>query len=87
MRICEDCASCTGNVSLARSLGRTPEEVARLGGRCESCGHRWHRHEHGLAKSVIGPQGSDGIEFGVGEPPAGSPLAKLLEELGDAGRP
>jgi hypothetical protein len=81
--ICNDCASCTGNGELARPLGRDQDEVRQLAGRCPACGHRWHRHEHGLARSAM-PQG---VELVSGPPPEGSPLAALLDELGEGPKP
>ena len=76
---CYDCARCTGRTELARPLGRSTNEVQRLGERCESCGHRLHRHLHGPVRSIGLIPNPDLIS--VEEPPAESPLGRLRAQL------
>jgi hypothetical protein len=79
---CHDCATCTDRPELARRLGRSQEEVRRLSARCAGCGHRLHRHLHGLVRSIPGVA-IDVESLAVDRPPRDSPLGQLLVELGD----
>lgn len=83
MTTCEDCATCARRPELARSLGRTTGEVAALARPCRACGHRLHRHLHGLARASPRASSLGEVEFAVGPPPRESPLGRLLVELGE----
>lgn len=80
VRGCYDCSTCSGRAEFARSLGRSPEEVQRLGQSCGSCGHRLHRHFHGLARGAGLVPDPDVIA--VEAPPRESPLGQRLMALG-----
>ena len=82
MLTCDDCATCTSRPELARDgLGRDEHEVERLARVCPRCGHRFQRHQHGLAKSSMTEEQLAQVSFGVGQPPADSPLGRKLAEL------
>ena len=82
MTECHDCATCTTRPELARSLGRSPEEVRQLSARCGACGHRLHRHLHGPTRRSLGLR-SAGVTLEIDPPPRDSPLGQLLVELGE----
>lgn len=77
---CYDCSTCSGRAEFARSLGRSTEEVQRLGQSCDSCGHRLHRHFHGLVRGAGLVPDPDVIA--VEAPPRESPLGQRLMALG-----
>jgi hypothetical protein len=79
---CHDCATCTARPELARSLGRSPEEVRRLSARCDACGHRLRRHLHGPTRSSLALTSAE-VTLETDSPPRDSPLGQLLVELGE----
>jgi hypothetical protein len=77
VKTCDDCATCARRPELARGLGRTTGEVAVLAQPCQTCGHRLHRHLHGLVRTSQVTSAVADVRHAVEPPPRESPLGRL----------